>query len=93
MSCKIGYLAYRVPSYHIYDILDDIFRISKIHSRQLIIFYFSVFCQKKKIVKSAKNYLHYKYRLFVILIVPKKLSVYLIRRLRYLTKSDIGKKN
>ena len=94
MNCKISYLAYRVPLDHIYEPFDDIFRISKIHSRQLIIFYFSVFCQKKKeIAKSAKNYLHHKYRLYAILIDPEELSVYLIRRLRYSTKSDIGKKN
>ena len=56
MTCKIGNVAYRVPSYHIYETIDNIFRISKIHSRQLIIFYFSVFCKKKKIAKSAKNF-------------------------------------
>ena len=31
-----------------YETLDNISQISKIHSRQLIIFFFSVFCQKKK---------------------------------------------
>ena len=55
MNCKIGYLAYRVPLDHIYELFDDIFRISKIHSRQLIIFYFLVFCQKKKNCNVSKK--------------------------------------
>ena len=68
MNCKIGYSSYRVPLDHIYETLDDIFRISKIHSRQLIIFYFSVFYQKKKKLQSQrKNFLHDKYRLFEVL--------------------------
>ena len=46
---------------------DDISRISKIHSRQLIIFYFSRFLPKKiELQSQQKNYLHDKYRLFAI---------------------------
>ena len=58
MNCKISYSAYRVPLDHIYEPFDDIFRISKIHSRQLIIFYFSVFCQKKKKLQSQQKIIH-----------------------------------
>ena len=58
MNCKISYLAYRVPLDHIYETFDDIFRISKIHSRQLIIFYFSVFCQKKKKLQSQQKIIY-----------------------------------
>ena len=55
MNCKISYSTYKVPLDHIYESFDDIFRISKIHSRQLIIFYFSVFYQKKKNCKVSKK--------------------------------------
>ena len=55
MNCKISYSAYKVPLNHIYETFDDIFRISKIHSRQLIIFYFSVFYQKKKKLRSQQK--------------------------------------
>ena len=54
MNCKIAYITYRVPLGHVYESPADIFRISKIHSRQLIILWFSVFLPKKKNFQSLK---------------------------------------
>ena len=92
MNCKIGHLAYTVPLYHIYETLDDIFRISKIHSRQLIIFWFWRFLQKKiKSSKSAEKILQDKYRRLTTLDTLKQSFVYLIRRPRYSRKRNFPK--
>ena len=58
MNCKMAYIAYTVPLAMLYDKSDDIFLISKIHSRQLINFCFWHFSpKKKKFATSAKiNY-------------------------------------
>ena len=47
MNCKIAYIVYWLLLSQLYNSFDDIFTISKIHSRQLIILYFLVFCRKK----------------------------------------------
>ena len=72
MNCKMAYIAHKVPLGMLYDSSDDIFLISKIHSRQLIILWFWRFLQKKiKSAKSAKKFLHDKYRLTSFQFMPK----------------------
>ena len=67
------YIAHKVPLGMLYVSCDDIFLISKIHSRQLIIFMILTFFAKKKknLQKSAKKFLHDKYALTSLLFMPK----------------------
>ena len=56
MNCRMAYIAHKVPLGMLYDSSDDIFLISKIHSRQLIIFMILTFFTKKnKICKVSKK--------------------------------------
>ena len=47
MSRKFANIVYWLLLSQLYNSFDKVFLISKIHSRQLIIFYFLVFCRKK----------------------------------------------
>ena len=47
MYCKIAYIDYVIPLAIPYNVFENIFHISKIHSSELIIFCFSIFSRKK----------------------------------------------